>query len=348
MDMHKSSKRIAGTYQKNGKRAFDYSYISKEDADQKAKLKWEQKYGSHSQPSNQNREVETVHDLAVTLYLPTIKNRAINTFHGYWRDSYKRHIEEAIGPLPFGELRKFHIVSFLNTLPSYPARMKAKIVLRCIVQESIENGVPMNITPEAIRGINIGKKPPRATLRIANSDVKRAAAICPPDMVLPLYIVTTLGIRKGELIAIKNSSLDREKMMLHIDRQRLKNGTLALPKGGRSRSIEVSPDFIAMVDAHADLDSEWMMTHGEEPWSHSAIGREWRKLGFEKGVGPHQLRHLAATYFANNVGLLQAQKVLGHAHATTTDSYTHVEGVNTKEAVRLSTKQWESVVNSKN
>lgn len=346
--MGKSSKRIQGTYQKNGKRVSDYSYLSREDANNKAKAKWEQKYGSQSPQPNQNREVETVHDLAVTLYLPTVKTRAINTFHGYWRDCYKRHIELALGSMKFPDLRKFHIVEFLNTLPSYPARMKAKIVLRCIVEESIDNGVPMNVTPEAIRGIKIGKKPPKATLRIANADVKRAAMLCPPDMVLPLYIVTTLGIRKGELIAIKNSALDRESGLLHIDRQRLKNGTLALPKGGKTRSIEVSEEFIAMVDAHADLDSEWMMTHDGKPWSHSAIGREWRKLGFEHGVGPHQLRHLAATYFANNVGLLQAQKVLGHAHATTTDGYTHVEGVNTGEAVRMSTKQWESVINSKN
>jgi len=226
--------------------------------------------------------------------------------------------------------------------------MKAKIVLRCIIQEAVDNGVPMNVTPEAVRGIHIGKKPPRAELRIGNADVKRAAGICEDHMVLPLYIVTTLGVRKGELIALKNDDLDRETMLLHIDRQRLKNGSLALPKGGRRRAIEVSQDFIAMVDAHANLDSEWMMTHGGDAWSHSAFGREWKKLGFEQGVGPHQLRHLAATYFANNVGLLQAQKVLGHARSTTTDGYTHTEGVNTSEAVRLSTKLWENVVNSKN
>lgn len=333
--------RFKGSYQKEKKRAFGYSYKSQQEADANARKRWEELYRSQK---HEEREVETVHDLAFTLYEPTIANRGVNTYNGYWRDTYVRHIKPSLGELHWSQLTKIVIVSFLNSLPGYNARMKSKIVIKAIVKESIENGVPLRITAESIESINIGKKPAPAELRITSADVKQRMEMCEPHMLLPLYILGAAGLRKGELIALKHSNIDRDEMKLHVASQRLKNGELALPKGGRTRVINITAEFIAMVDRFANQESEWLVTPGgRAPFSHSGFGREWTKLGFDKGVGPHQLRHLVATLLANHAGLVATQKVLGHRHTTTTDRYVHAENIDTSDAIRMSTEELGSV-----
>jgi len=340
--MSKSSKRILGTYQRQNKPAYAYSYISKEDANRKAFLKWQEKYGDL--PQTEDREVSTLHDLAITFYQPTIIGRPVNTYNGYWRDTSKKHIEPKLGTVKFQDLRKIHVVNFLNSLPSYTARMKGKIVLKGIIKESAENGIPMNITPEAVESINIGRKPPRAELRIGDADIELKLASCPPYMILPLIVPAISSVRKGELIALKWADVDEKSMKLHIDRQRMKNGTLDLPKGGKKRAINITPEFVDLLKEFGDLDSVWICTYNGNPWSHTGLGNKWRELGFPKGVGLHQLRHLAGTIVANSVGLLAAQKLLGHAQSTTTNTYTHTENIDTSEAVRLSTERFTSLV----
>lgn len=350
MDMPKSSKRFTGAFQKDKKRVFGYSYISQEDANKKAKDKWESKYNSPlPQPSSQGRVVETFHDLAVTFYQPTIINAPLNTYNGYWRDTYKRHIEKALGAKPFRELLKVDFDNLINVLDSYNKKMKAKIVCKAIIHQAKLNNIPLNVSAAAIEEINIGRKPEPAPLRINSKDVRDKVAMCERHMYLPLYILGTIGVRKGELIALKHKDIDREdpnNLAIHICRQRLKDGSLDLPKGGKTRRFEIDQEFLDMVDAYANQDSEWLITPGgKAPFSHSSFGREWKKLGFEKGIGPHQLRHFVATLLANSAGLLATQKVLGHRHATTTERYTHADSVSTTDAIRVSTQNWKSVVN---
>lgn len=45
-----------------------------------------------------------------------------------------------------------------------------------------------------------------------------------------------------------------------------------------------------------------------------------------KGYSPHKLRHTAATlmYRHGNVDMLELKEILGHAHVSTTEIYTHI------------------------
>ena len=57
-----------------------------------------------------------------------------------------------------------------------------------------------------------------------------------------------------------------------------------------------------------------------------------------RGYSPHKLRHTAATmmYQNGNVDMLALREILGHAHVSTTEIYTHIGMQNLKEAAEAS------------
>lgn len=340
--MSKSSKRIKGSYQSQGNRVFDYSYLSKEDANQKAYQKWQRKFGS---PQKEQRYIETLRDLAVTLYQPTILTKGISTYNAYWRDSYKRHIEPAIGWMAFGDIRKHHMVTLLNGIKSYSVKLNVKIVLKAIIAEGEFNNVPLGITKEAVASIDIGKRPLRQPLKISAEDLKLKQATCPWELLCPMILASVLGLRKGEIIGLQWKDIDTERTELTVARQVYKNGSTGLPKSGKPRTYQVSKEFIELLHTYGNIDSNVVCTAASgKPWSHTGLGAAWKALGFPKGVGLHQARHFAATMLANTSGSMAASAILGHGSITTTDRYLHPEVVGTENAVQASTELIKSVV----
>ena len=57
-----------------------------------------------------------------------------------------------------------------------------------------------------------------------------------------------------------------------------------------------------------------------------------------RGYSPHKLRHTAATlmYQEGNVDMLALREILGHAHVSTTEIYTHLGAQNLRSAAEAS------------
>ena len=55
-----------------------------------------------------------------------------------------------------------------------------------------------------------------------------------------------------------------------------------------------------------------------------------------KGYSPHKLRHTAATlmYRHGNVDMLELKEILGHAHVSTTEIYTHINTEKLRKAAK--------------
>lgn len=342
--------RYAGTYQKDGKRFFAYSKISQEDANQKAKEKSEGCLSSEVTPISKRqaepREVETIHDLAITFYYPTIKNLNRRTREGYWRDSYLLFIKPVIGHRRFSEVRKIDIVNLINSIKQgYAVKAKCLIVIRAIIRESVDNGVPLNINLDRVTA---GKKPQKKELKLSPEIFQEKLEVCPPHMVLPIVLGGVLGARAGEIMGLKWSDIDRKRSIITIQRQRTKFGTYGLPKGEKIRKFKVVPEFIEFLESHKVEGSEFVCIYPhsrvkDSAWTHSSLGREWKKLGFEFRVGLHQLRHLAATLMANHQSIA-AMAILGHSQLGTTNKYIHSEVIDTSETNREALRILKSVV----
>lgn len=157
-----------------------------------------------------------------------------------------------------------------------------------------------------------------------------------PFGMFALWILYT-GCRRGELLGLKWEDVDLEARTVSIKRSVYWISTTPLTKAPKSKA---GVRTVALPDAlykHLKPGKGWifpddrtgkLMTHGrfQTLWYHYI-----EDIGVS--VTPHQLRHAYATMLYDcGIGIKDAQALLGHAYASTTqDIYTHVREEREKE-----------------
>ena len=310
----------------------------------------------------EDREVETMHDLAITIYYPTLAHLDERTVQSYWRDTYLKHIKGSIaympgatkpfGDFPFSLVRKFHIQNLINGVKgkngtgAYGVVTKVHMVLKHIFSEAVDNDI---LDSSPVVKIKLPSKPEKIKLLVSQQDIALKACTCPDFMVLPILLPGIAGMRVGEVIGLQWLQIDRENLRIYIDRQKAKNGGYKLPKGKKSASIDITPEILAFLDRFGNIDSPFVCTNPRtgKAWSHSAMGREWKLLKLPASVGPHHLRHLAATIMAGH-NVIMAKNMLRHTDLKTTMGYVDEGKISSEGAVRLSAEMLKSVVRNGN
>jgi site-specific recombinase XerD len=131
------------------------------------------------------------------------------------------------------------------------------------------------------------------------------------------------GLRVGEALRLRARDIDSGRMMIRIDQG----------KGRKDRYVMLSAKLLETLrrywwEYRPDL---WLFP-GQDP-SHplrrsSVRGIFWRtrkRVGIQKEVSPHTLRHSFATHLLERgVNLRVIQRLLGHRSLRTTELYTHV------------------------
>ncbi|WAL64928.1 site-specific integrase [Amycolatopsis cynarae] len=165
-----------------------------------------------------------------------------------------------------------------------------------------------------------------------------------------------LGLRQGEILGFSPDDIDRDAMVVRVQRQiKTVKGVMmfAAPKGGKTRTVPVSPAVLAELDDHADrypptpVTLPWRVPDGERVTARLLItGEEGRLYSgdlFTKVVwhaafraaeldyrgradGMHALRHFyASTLLSRGVSIKELAEYLGHADAGfTLRTYTHL------------------------
>lgn len=160
-----------------------------------------------------------------------------------------------------------------------------------------------------------------------------------PSAIRDLAIVELLygtGIRVSELVGIDLQDIDRERFTLRV-----------IGKGNRERVVPVGNPAMRAVD-------QWL-TRARPNFANSSSGsalfigsrgkridaRVVRDIVYEATeaigknvkVGPHALRHSAATHLLEGgADLRTVQEILGHSSLSTTQIYTHVTEERLKKA----------------
>lgn len=163
------------------------------------------------------------------------------------------------------------------------------------------------------------------------------------QVLIQLAIIT--GARRGELVALKFSDVDRQANKITISRAAIKlageQAQTKAPKDYEVRSIAVSPECIQLIEQleqekHFEavkLSSQWV---GDEwlftQWNGEMMNPQTPTKQFIKFLSRHgfrhrkfhSLRHTSATLLLyGGVSLKQVQGRLGHGDIETTNKYLH-------------------------
>jgi len=187
------------------------------------------------------------------------------------------------------------------------------------VSKKIKLAVPKDQEPEKVKAFT------RDQLRA----FEREAAREPRYRVLFLTLART-GVRLGECIGLKWEDLDFEKRQIAVVRT-IGRGREGTPKGGRSRTVDMSAELAAALARHLTEQKkrtlragwgevpEWVFTSREgtpldagKP--RAAMRRVLKAAGLPMHLSPHSFRHtFASVLLARGESVQWVQEQLGHA-----------------------------------
>jgi integrase/recombinase XerC len=144
------------------------------------------------------------------------------------------------------------------------------------------------------------------------------------------------GIRISELVGLDLGDIDRKRSTIKV-----------MGKGSKERVVPLGQPALTAVDnwinkGRAELVSEasgsalFIGSRGkriDQRVARSVVYQAMEAIGSDKKLGPHTLRHSAATQLLEGgADLRTVQEILGHSSLATTQIYTHVSQERIKKA----------------
>jgi integrase/recombinase XerD len=182
--------------------------------------------------------------------------------------------------------------------------------------------------PDLVRHLTTVNTPGRAPVVLSQEEVASLLEAAPGLKVkAALSVAYGAGLRVSEVVALKVSDIDSERMTLRVERG----------KGQRDRYVMLSPQLLELLREwwRAARPQAWLFPRQNpvNPMSARQLNRAVHAAknlaGISKRVSTHTLRHSFATHLLEqNVDIRVIQVLLGHAKLETTALYTRV-AVNT-------------------
>ena len=177
-----------------------------------------------------------------------------------------------------------------------------------------------------VRHLYPSRKEDRLPKYVTVAEVKRMlASVTNLKHVCIIKLLYGCGLRLSELLHLKISDINSERMLVHI-----KNS-----KGNKDRAVMLSPVLLE------DLRNYFKAYHPKvylfegqsggmysEKSVQTVVKVAATKAGIQKTVTPHTLRHSFATHLLENgTDIRYIQQLLGHSSVKTTEIYTHITDV---------------------
>lgn len=142
-----------------------------------------------------------------------------------------------------------------------------------------------------------------------------------------LTLIYSAGLRGQEVINLKISDVDFERMTIHIRQSKFK----------KDRIVPLSPTMATGLKKYLNAENPyvWLFNGKQADSKYSTKGLSWvmrenlKKTSITKDVNLHSLRHSYATHLLEEgVNIVTLKELLGHANITTTMIYLHVAQCN--------------------
>lgn len=142
-----------------------------------------------------------------------------------------------------------------------------------------------------------------------------------------LMLMYSAGLRQQELLQMKPSSIDSERMLVHVSQG----------KGKKDRYTLLSPKCLEILRLHYKINRPKVYLF--EPQAKVGVAMSARTIqyvvkksaklaGVKKNISCHTLRHSFATHLLENgVNIKLIQQFLGHTSLRTTSIYLHLTNI---------------------
>ncbi len=146
-----------------------------------------------------------------------------------------------------------------------------------------------------------------------------------------LAVMYGAGLRVGELLNLKVSNIDSDRMLIYIQKG----------KGKKDRTTILSGKVLGLLrEYYSQYKPQYWLFEGEQDkrYSHRSMQQVFQRAKTAAGIlkpgGTHLLRHSFATHLLESgVDLRYIQALLGHESSETTEIYTHVSTKHLREIV---------------
>lgn len=139
-----------------------------------------------------------------------------------------------------------------------------------------------------------------------------------------IAVMWRAGLRCGEMLALKPKDIDMERRTVRV----------LYGKGNRARTVALDPEAIAVVEKWLAVRKKLTLRRGatlfctmqgrpmKPDYLRALLPRLAKRASIQKRVHAHAFRHTFAVELSEeNVPIHVIQRVLGHAHLTTTSGY---------------------------
>lgn len=284
----------------------------------------------------------------ITTWLAVHKpNIEATTRQGY-EEKIRNYIVPAMGNYPIANLTQTFIQSWVNDLRKQElAPRTIKNAFQCL-HASLKKAAELGMIPNNPSSSIVLPKAEDYDAEILTDKEIQAAieAAKGTSSFLMVFLCLAVGVRRGELDALKWQHIDLDKGIIHIvdNRVAVKGGTTTkAPKSKSSkRTITIGPNVREVLKtAKAEYEeerkaygpgfnTEGYVIHLKDgsPYHPDSLSQKWRRFRKKHEIREcrmHDLRHSCATSMvANNVDPKTVQKRLGHSsYKTTMDLYVH-------------------------
>ncbi|MDK8345476.1 tyrosine-type recombinase/integrase [Brevibacterium sp. UMB1308A] len=233
-----------------------------------------------------------------------------------YRTAFHTHITQAFATTPVAAITPADIRDWVATINRGPQTVRrAHFVLHAILETAKTDGVihknPADNTP------NLPKLPPKRRIYLTHADIENICAHAPGEYRTIIYIASYIGLRFGEIKALKSQNIDTKAGTILVEETATKNG-FGPTKAGEPRTVGI-PGFMLPELREMKLKGgrpfyQTPYPKTVEGWWHRTITRAGHaRLRF------HDLRHTAASIaIASGASVKVVQNMLGHASATMT------------------------------
>jgi len=264
--------------------------------------------------------------------------RSPKTIQGYHVELslLNRYMEEKYNcPIYLEDMTKKDVEDYLMYLKEYkgykPSTRKRALGSICSFfnyaykNEWIEKNITATIEPI--------KCPQKERQFLTEDEVNHyVAAIQHPLVQLVVQTLYYTGMRISECLNLKENDVDLEAGIIHVVKG----------KGSKERKIPINPklkELLIEYEENWKVDSSYFFAT-RKSGTLSAVNVErvmretTKKLGWNKKVTPHIIRHsFASKLVKNNVHLVKISKLLGHSSLKTTSIYVHSNLEDLQDAV---------------
>lgn len=277
------------------------------------------------------------------IFLLTEARRSLNTVLAYIRDvdqfaDFCQEHHYALKDISIDVVKKF--LSYLHNKRISPRSRARKIAsLRAFFLYAFPHKVSI------LKKISMPQFEPPLPRYLSEIEIEKLFTLMhtnysvhSPRNHLIIYILYCTGIRVSELIKIQIADIDFNSRFLKV-----------MGKGGKERMVPLPYVLIDVIQKYLDsYHKEFVATHRKTLYlfpvmyrgtiAHitrqtvlRALKNLWHKVGINKTISPHQLRHSFASHLLKNgANLRQLQTLLGHERISSTQIYAHVDMTNAR------------------